>query len=398
MKWRRPTGAAAWRAPRHGGAASAATLGLLALLSGGPSAAQAVRLRRVASGSAEDLRLKTEAGYGSVAVAADPFKDALAAGKKAAIEKASGNATNTTNTTNKTNVTSPTIPPAATPEPPPPPPPETPPPPLPPKFPVASPEACKILEMAIIVDPPPRCYHAVLAANWDACQCTIDLPPSINPQPNTLFDPYALTLTPDPDVPTMAPVPTLPPPSNPLMPYNAPMMVPSCPYKDPCGPNATFDCVGYDTWGFSVVQEGGYQPASRFFNNIICSYIMKPYDSFKVPEKVQALFRMQTRNNEVLGHYKTNMILRCKDQSGLQVISNSWGDTCQEQVFRLKVDCGMSWSQLWTGSCAKAPPPDGFQDISSLGELCPLECGFRRGELKWPYPLPTTTPPPTTTR
>lgn len=211
--------------------------------------------------------------------------------------------------------------------------------------------------------------------------CTISLPPSINPMPDNLFNPFAQPIPPDPDIPVFPSPPTVPPPSNPLQPYNAPMTVPQCPFQDACGKRAGFDCVGFDSWGFSSVKMAHYSPASRFFNSITCSYIMKPYDRFKVPEKVTALWKLQEKRGLVVGHYNTDLTLICKDQN----FTNTWGKMCNEQVFRLKIDCGVPWSGLWQGSCSKAPPPAGFNATSSLGEFCPRECGYKEHELVWPY-------------
>lgn len=288
------------------------------------------------------------------------------------------------------------VPPAATPkpeEPPTLPPPPPPPPPLPPKIPVAGPLECELLEQAIIVDPKAHCWHAVLASNWDACMCSIPLPPSIVPQTDNLFNPYAQVIPPDPSIPTFAPQPTVPPPSNPLMPYNAPMMLPSCPFQAPCGPDGGFDCVGFDSFGFSEVNMVPYRPASRYLNSITCSYVMKPYDLFKVPDKVQAFWRMEFKHGEVLAFYDTDLTLKCTDQK----FTNPWSSFCKDQVFRMKTDCGVPWSSLWKGTCKEAPPPANFTASSSLGEFCPLECGFKKHELKWPYPMaepPAAAPAP----
>jgi hypothetical protein len=245
---------------------------------------------------------------------------------------------------------------------------------------------CKLLEKAIIYDPPARCWHSLLSSNWDACVCSLQLPGNINPMPDNLYNPYAVPIPVDPDIPVFPPVATVPPPSNPLAPYNPPMMAPACPFQDTCGSNTkwgvdgNFDCVGRDSWGFSEVYMGKYSPAQRFFNTITCSYIMKPWDRFVVPKKVQAFWRMRVKRGEIKTAYNEETItLECKTKT----FSNPWGDVCADQIYRLKTPCDRPWSQLWPEGCEKAPPPANFTASSTLGEFCPFECGFKAGELTW---------------
>lgn len=173
-------------------------------------------------------------------------------------------------------------------------PPAPPPPPAPPrlpaKFPVASDEDCKLLEKGMVVNPKPKCQHIVMASNKDGCNCFINLPGSINPMPDTLQNPWAVQVPPsDANAPDFAALPTVPPPANPLTPFNAPMMVPSCPFSKKCA-EGDEECVGFNTWGFSSASMGRYSPASSFGNSINCFYIAEPYDRFAVPKKVQAVW------------------------------------------------------------------------------------------------------------
>jgi len=286
------------------------------------------------------------------------------------------------------------ITPAMTPPPPPPPPPPTPPPPNPPKFPVATPEDCKTFEKAFILKPKVKCQHIIMSSNWDACMCTLNLPGSIAPMPDNLYDPYAVEVPPDPDIPTFPAMPSVPPPSNPLQPYNPPLGVPECPFIKKCGRKPGEDkfeeCVGYDSWGFDEVRMGKYSPASRFFNSVNCFYIMKPYNRFHVPKKVEAFWYLAKKRGEVSDLYDSEELsLVCTDQT----FTNPWKDFCDDMVWRLKTDCATPWSALWKDTCKKAPPPPGFAATSMLGEFCPLDCSFLKYKLEWPYPLPPAPAP-----
>lgn len=284
---------------------------------------------------------------------------------------------------------------AMTPPPPPPPPPPTPPPPMPPKIPVATPEDCKIFEKAFILNPKVKCQHIVMSSNWDACMCTIFLPGSIAPMPDNLYNPYAVEVPPDPDIPIAPPMPSVPPPSNPLQPYNPPLGEPECPFIKKCGrlpgDDSFAECVGYDSWGFDEVRMGKYSPASRFFNSVNCFYIMKPYNRFHVPKKLEAFWYLAKKRGDVKDLYDSEeLTLACEDQS----FTNPWVDFCDDMVWRLKTSCQAQWKDLWTGTCKKAPAPPGFRVESYLGEFCPLDCGFIKYKLEWPYPVPPGPPAP----
>ena len=74
--------------------------------------------------------------------------------------------------------------------------------------------------------------------------------------PDAFYNPFAQDIPPDPNIPGFPPMPTVPPPSNPLAPFVPPMMDTDCPHQDPCGDknpqiNNFQECVGYDPFGFS---------------------------------------------------------------------------------------------------------------------------------------------------
>lgn len=262
---------------------------------------------------------------------------------------------------------------------------------MPPKIPVIGPTECKILEAGIVVDPPPKCEHVVYSSNWDGCMCAIPQPGNLNPMPDTLYNPFAQDIPPDPNIPGFPPMPTVPPPSNPLAPFVPPMMIPTCPYNDACGDkdplvNNFQECVGFDSFGFSEVRKGKYSPASRFFNAIHCFYIMKPYDLFKVPKKIEAFFHLQEKRGEVLSYqHNVPLKLECKSQTFM----DNWHVFCEEMVINLETPCEKPWSKLWSGDCEGAPPPtEDFSMGSELGEFCPFHCGFKKHELDWPWEPP----------
>lgn len=250
-----------------------------------------------------------------------------------------------------------------------------------------------MLEMGMIVSPKPRCQHVIMSANWDACMCTLFLPGSMALMPDNLYNPFAIDIPPDPDIPTFPAMPSVPPPSSPLAPYNPPLNdAPECPFTANCGKkpgvNEYEDCVGYDSWGFSEVRRGKYSPASRFFNSLNCFYIMKPYDRFKVPKKIEAFWYLSKKRGDVQTFYESeSLTLECKGKGGY---TNPWKVFCEDMVWKLKVECSTPWSKFWRGDCEKAPPPKGFTASSQLGEFCPIDCGFVEHKLEWPYP----TPPP----
>jgi len=112
--------------------------------------------------------------------------------------------------------------------------------------------------------------------------------------PNTLQNPYEVDIPPDPNIPTAPPLLPVPPPSNPLAAYVAPLMIPQCPYNSAC-PDGDSSCVGYNSWGFSEVRMSRYSPGTRFFNAIYCLYVMKPYDVFKIPVKIKGYWELQDK-------------------------------------------------------------------------------------------------------
>merc|ERR1719161_1047661 len=107
------------------------------------------------------------------------------------------------------------------------------------------------------------------------------LPASINPQPANLYNPFLVSVPPDPNIPVVAAMPTVPPPSNPMQPYVAPMMAPECPYMAACANADDFECVGHNSWGFATAHIADYSPAAAALNSASCSFTMKPYGRFK---------------------------------------------------------------------------------------------------------------------
>jgi len=285
--------------------------------------------------------------------------------------------------------TMPVIPPAATPPtttlPPPPPPPE----PLPPNLPVMTDVECKLLQDAMIVSPPASCSHRQFTSNWDGCTCAIVMPPTMKPMPDNLFNPFAQEIVPDPNAPTLAPMGTVPPPSNPAQPFNPPVVPPVCPFHSSVPPG--FDGVGFNSWGFSETDMATYSPAAAHLNMISCSYIMKPYSRFVVPPKINAFWALRAKRGEVVGHYGTTLNVACEGD-GSNDESYEWGAWCTNKVHGEQTSCDAKWETLFTGSCASAAAPEGFDKKSMLGSFCPFECGFIKGELTWPYPLPEEDP------
>lgn len=271
--------------------------------------------------------------------------------------------------------------PAAAPAPPPPPPPM----PDPPKFPVIGQDECSLLQEAFVVDPPAKCQHAIFAKNSDGCTCTMTLPASINPLPNNFYNPFAVTVPADPNIPVPAAMPTVPPPSSPLMPFVAPMMPPECPFISACADPNSFDCVGHNSWGFAEAHMADYSPAAGALNTASCTYTMKPYALFKVPEKVAALWHLNAKLVKVFDTISSPFTLYCK---GKNVTAPSLEYFCQDQLGRLGLPCDTTWDKVvkkhQVQECAEAPAPDGFEPDSPLAELCPLECGWKKGVTRWP--------------
>jgi len=256
--------------------------------------------------------------------------------------------------------------------------------PLPPKIPVISPTECGLLEKAIVMEPAAKCTHVRFSSNWDGCDCFLHLLGTHQVMPVLDYNPFAQTIPADPSVPGFPAPPTFPPPSNGAQPYAPPAMPTFCPFADSCAGKG-FDCVGFDSFGFAEVRMGRYSPASRYFNSINCFYIMKPYNQWLLPKKVEAFWYLQQKRANVEDFYLTEMIeVKCKSE----VVTDQWHVFCEDYIFFLKFSCDHPWWQLFKGDCKGAPPPGDFPPQVTLGDVCPFECGFKAGFLHWPYHRP----------
>jgi len=254
-------------------------------------------------------------------------------------------------------------------------------PPPPPVIPVMDEVQCKVLEEAILLDPRPTCQHARFASNWDGCSCQIPLPSSINPLPDNLYNPFVQAFPPDPSIPSFPALPTMPPPSNPLQTFVAPMMIPGCPFASKCLTPDDFDCVGFNSFGFSEVSKANFAPASAFLNSISCSYIMKPYDRFIIPKKVQAMQRLRVKLAKAEDHYNEELSYVCNGNN----ITMPWGKFCLNTTSQA-MPCTTPWLAIWGVKCGSTmpKPPNGFFRTSTIQDMCPFECSFKPGMLKWP--------------
>lgn len=257
---------------------------------------------------------------------------------------------------------------------------------LPPKFPVMSQEECELFQEGFLVSPGAKCQHVIFAENVDGCTCTINLPASINPQATAgnLYNPFLPEIPPDPSVPLPQAMPTVPPPSNPLQPYLAPMMPPECPFITACGDPESFDCVGYNSWGFTEAGMSGYTPAAASLNMMSCSYLMKPYSEFKIPTRMKALWRLNAKQMKVFKRMNEPFLMKCVGQNVASASQLSW---CNDKVNRMKFSCDKTWEDVAKATakaCEAAPAPEGFATESTLADLCPTICGWKKGVVKWP--------------
>jgi len=254
------------------------------------------------------------------------------------------------------------------------------------KFPVASPEACALLEKAIITNPGAKCTHIIISTNVDACDCYVSLPGYQYSEPNWLYDPFAPNIPADPDTPAVGGFPTMPPPAskNPGIPFLPLTRInPPCPFAATCGDN--FDCVGVDSWGFSTVQKGKWNAAMgpQGLNTMNCFYLTAPGGEFKVPKKIEAFWYLQQKRGQVQDFYMNEAIsVQCTDET----TTDPHYVFCEDYVLYLGFSCEIRWQDLFQGNCIAAPAPPSFTGLSPLGEICPMECGFINGELHWPYP------------
>jgi hypothetical protein len=256
---------------------------------------------------------------------------------------------------------------------------------LPPQFPVIGQDECALLQEAFLVDPPATCLHVIFADNVDGCTCSAVLPGSINPLPANFYNPFLVDIPPDPNIPVPASMPTVPPPSNPLQPFIPPMMPPECPFLPACADPNGFDCVGHNSWGFAEAHIADYSPAAAHLNSMSCTYMMKPYARFKVPERVAALWHLNAKLIKVFDRMSDPLTLFCMGQN---VTSPSLQYFCKDTLKRLGLPCNTPWANVTKDhqaqECYNAPAPDGFEATSTLAELCPLECGWKKGVTRWP--------------
>jgi hypothetical protein len=250
---------------------------------------------------------------------------------------------------------------------------------------VISQDECALLQEGFLVSPPAKCQHVVFGENLDGCTCTMVLPASINPQPANFYNPILVDVAPDPNIPVPQSMPTVPPPSNPAMPFVAPMMPPECPFMSPCADPDSFDCVGFNSWGFAEAHLADYSPAAAALNTASCTYMMKPYARFKVPNRVASLWHLNSKLVKVFDRMSDPVTFHCM---GRKVTAPSLQYLCKDQLQRLGLPCDTAWSDAvkkhQVKECHDAPAPDGFKRDSTLAELCPLECGWKKGVTRWP--------------
>lgn len=151
-------------------------------------------------------------------------------------------------------------------------------------------DGCRLLQQAFLMEPKGSCEEVRLYDDWEGCSCKIEQPRSMNPWPDTFYDPSAITVK---DHPTFPPVPSLAPPFNPRGPYVAPRMEPQCPFSRQCAGKPGTDCVGFDSWGFKQLRLEPYSAAAGHFKSITCTYMMDKDGHFQVPGKVAALWASQ---------------------------------------------------------------------------------------------------------
>jgi hypothetical protein len=151
----------------------------------------------------------------------------------------------------------------------------------------------------------------------------------------------------------------------------------------------SFECIGYNSWGFAEAAMAGYTPAAASLNMVSCTYVMHPYGEFKVPRRMKALWRLNAKQIKVLKRLNQPFMMEC---TGQNVTSPSQDDFCTDKVQRMKFSCDTTWMKLAKAtakSCTEAPAPDGFRRESTLQELCPKQCGWEKNTVRWP-PYPTS--------
>jgi len=163
------------------------------------------------------------------------------------------------------------------------------------------------------------------------------------------------------------------------------MMPPECPFIAACADPESFDCVGFNSWGFGEAHQADYSPAAAALNSVSCSYTMKPYARFKVPNRMASLWHLNAKLIKVFDRMSEPLTLFCMNKN---VTSPSHQFFCKDQLKRLGLPCDTAWANVTkkhqAKECADAPAPDGFDEFNTLAELCPLECGWKKGVTRWP--------------
>ncbi|CAD7937932.1 unnamed protein product [Amoebophrya sp. A25] len=153
--------------------------------------------------------------------------------------------------------------------------------------PYVTPKQCASLAAAMWQKPEVTCKRREVDADTDVCSCKVPLPASVHPQPETVQSVIAAPAVATPGAPPPVQFDPLPEPAspvNPLAPYSPGSMSAVCPFGTACA-NVT-QCVGFDTWGFSKVQQSKYSAASQLLNFILCEYYMPMDGSFEIPLRV----------------------------------------------------------------------------------------------------------------
>jgi hypothetical protein len=226
---------------------------------------------------------------------------------------------------------------------------------------------CSQLQDAIL-DQNPKCQPVMFGGDWSGCTCMIPLPANVDQMPNMVYDPYMPDLSASPTVSNFPAIRGLPPPANPAMVYNPPPMGAACPFSNACGKKGGFNCVGYDSFGFSSAHIAEYSAATAYMKVMSCSYIMDKGGKFTVPPKVQAMWRVQNLRKDAIAGYAEKLDVVCpKLPDGTTV-----RDFCQA-LSKTRNKCYWTWKEL-THTCSKATPPYGHQPGSQGYRICPHEC------------------------
>lgn len=231
------------------------------------------------------------------------------------------------------------------------------------------PSECQALQDAILFDPKPTCRASEFASEWLGCTCEIPLPANLDQLPNMGYDPYAIDTSSGKAKNGYTSLSFLPPPANPAMPYNAPPMPAECPFAHACGANGGFNCVGFDSFGFTSAHIAEYSPAATYLRTMSCSYMMKKDGTFKVPAKVKSYKRMKQQRDDVDMAAKQTLDAVCP---GLPS-GTTLNDFCQALFQKRSTMCEWTWAEL-TKPCSKATPPIGAAASTQGFHLCPFEC------------------------